>query len=405
MATYSDILTKAAKDWNCPDMMTAAKQNIPKISFGAPMLDYATYGGIPRGRITEFYGNPGSGKSTTAIANCMNARKMFVEEHEAKVEEYRQLIANGKKEYSGPLEDLIDSGPKKVLYVDLEHGFDYAWAAKMGISEEDLDVMQPPDTPAEAILQILQSLIETGELGLVVLDSIPSLVTQAELDKKYGERTVASLAGLMTVFLRKIVPLLTRYDCTLILINQSRPNMENPYVVNTPGGEAIKFYSSLRMLFRLGVPVDFAGNELPQSAENPNGYIVNVKLTKQKSAPYDRKMGSYFLMVDSGIRPDYDFAKLAINKYGIIKKSGGWFTFCDPSTGEVLSDAEGKPVKCNGQVRVYDYLQTHPDYYDLLRRYIEADINGVDFVPDGTVPDEIEVIEVDDTPTVIHDKK
>lgn len=376
MPSYADILKKKAKDWNCPDLMDRCKQILPRIPFSSPFPNYATYGGVPRNRITVYYGDPGGGKSSTSIDNCYQAVKLFAEEHETQVAAYREAIANGKKEYAGPLEDLIERGPKRVLYVDLEHSFDFKWADHMGIGEGDIDVMQPPDVPGEEILQTVQDIIETGEVGLVVLDSIPSLVTKAELEKKYGERTVASLAGLMTVFLRKIVPLLTRHDCTLIMINQTRPNMENPYVVNMPGGEAIKFYASLILFFRKGSPVDFVGNELPKNVEDPAGYIINIKIEKQKTAPNDRKLSSYFLMAQTGIRPDFDFAKLAIDKYGIIKKSGGWYTLCDPATGEILVDETDKPVKVNGAIKVYEYLQTHPDYYASVQKFILDDING-----------------------------
>ena len=384
MASYADILKKKAKDWNCPDLMDRCKQVLPRIPFSSPFPNYATYGGIPRNRITVFYGDPGGGKSSSSIDVCYNAVKLFAKEHEEKVAQYREAVAAGKKEYAGPLEDLIERGPKRVLYVDLEHSFDFKWAANMGISEGDIDVMQPPDIPGEEILQTVQDIIETGEVGLVIGDSIPSLVTKAELEKKYGERTVASLAGLMTVFLRKIVPLLTRYDCTLILINQTRPNMENPYVVNMPGGEAIKFYASLIMFFRKGAPVDFVGNELPKNVEDPAGYIINMKIEKQKTAANDRKLASYFLMAKTGIRPDFDYAKLAIDKYGIIKKTGGWYSMCDPTTGEILCDESGKPVKVNGAVKVYEYLQNHPDYYEAIKTFITDDINGHEDVPEIT---------------------
>ena len=179
-----------------------------------------------------------------------------------------------------------------------------AWAETLGIIDTDIDIMQPPDVPAEEILQMIQEVIESNEVGLVVLDSIPSLVPKAELEKKFGERTVASLAGLMTIFCRKIVPLLSRYHTTLLLINQIRDNMENPYVIQTPGGQAIKFYSSLRMLFTLGNPIDIVGNELPQKSEDPAGYLIKVRLLKQKSAPNDRKNASYYLLSQSGIKPE-----------------------------------------------------------------------------------------------------
>ena len=376
MSSYADILKKKSKEWDCPDMMDATKRAIAKIPFSSPQLNYATYGGIPRNCLTEFCGDPGGGKSSTAIDLCRNAIQVFREEHEVEVAKLRSLVGDKKKEYAGPLEDLIERGPKKILYVDLEHSFDYTWAEKMGVHEGDIDVMQPPNIPGEDILQTVQELVQTGELGLLVLDSVPSLVTKAELEKKYGEKTVAPLAGLMTLFCRKLVPLMTRHETTVLFINQTRPDMENPYAIKTPGGEAIKFYSMLRCFFRQGAPVDFVGNELPKSAEDPAGYLINVKLIKQKSAANDRKQASYYLMAQSGIRPDFDYAKLAINKYDIIKKNGGWFTFCDPFTGEILTEEDGKPKKVNGQVKVYDYLQSHPDYYAQLRKFITADIEG-----------------------------
>lgn len=376
MSSYKDLINKMKKEWDCPGLMdgvhAARGQKIP---FSSPMMNWATYGGIPRNKVSEFFGEPGGGKTTTSVDICKNAIELFTQEHEQKVAELREKIANGKKELAGTLEDLLEQGPKKCLYVDLEHAFDSAWSRKLGIDTSTIEIMQPPDVPAEKILQRVQDIIETGEVGLVVLDSIPSLVTQAELDKQYGERTVSALAGLLCTFFRKIVSVLTRYECTLLTINQTRDNMDNPYVVNTPGGRAPKFYSSLRMYFRLGAPVDFLGNELPQSTENPAGYIVNAKIIKQKSAPFDRKLGTYYLMTQTGLRPDFDFAKLAVNKYGIIKKSGAWFSVCDPNTGEILEE-DGRPIKLNGMAKVYEYLQANSDYYDVLVKYILDDINA-----------------------------
>lgn len=377
--TYADIIKKKQKEWNAPEMMTGADASRgQKLPFSSPLMNWCTYGGIPRNKMSEFYGDYSSGKTSTSVDICKNAIEIFRSEFEDKVAEMREKISSGKKEFAGPLEDLIDQGPKKVLYVDIEHAFDKEWSEKLGINKSEIEVMQPPDIPAEDILQTVQELIETGELGLVILDSIPSLVPKAELEKKYGERTVAALAGLLTIFCRKVIPLLTRYECTLVVINQIRENMDNPYVVKTPGGKAIAFYSSLRMLFRHGSPVDFLGNELPQSAEDPAGHIINAKITKQKSAPFDRKLGSYYLMAQTGLRPDFDYAKLAVSKYGIIKKAGAWFTMCDPYTGEILESETGSPVKVNGMAKVYDYLQSNVKYYNRLVKYITDDINGVD---------------------------
>lgn len=378
MASYSEMIEKLKKDWNCPSLMDGANRNVgKKLPFSSPLLNYSTYGGIPRNAITEFYGNPGSGKSTSAVDICKNSHDIFVKEYDDRIAELRELANNGNKSALVEIEELEEHGPKKVLYIDLEHSFDSAWAETLGIAHSEIDIMQPPDVVAEDILQFVLNAVETGELGLIVLDSIPSLVPRSELEKKIGERTVASLAGLLTVWLRKIIPLLTRYETTLLIINQVRDNLDNPYVVKTPGGQALKFYCSLRMLFQIGNPVDFVGNELPQKSDNPAGYIVNAKITKQKSAPMDRRNGSYYLMVKSGIRVDMDFCQLAVNKYGIIKKGGAWFTICDPMTGEILEDSStGKPLKINGFAKVLEFVQNNKDYYNKLKTFIINDIEG-----------------------------
>lgn len=380
MATFSDIIKKCEKEWACPDLMESVNRaSGRKIPFSSPSLNYATYGGVPRNAITELYGVPGGGKSSTAVDLCKNALTIFNEEYEREIQELEEKVAEGKKEYKVQLSDLRDRGPKKVLYIDLEHSFDRNWARKLGITNKAIEIMQPPDVAAEQILQKVQEIIETNEAGFIVLDSIPSLTTQAELDKKYGERTVASLAGLMTVFCRKITPLLTRYDCTMIFINQLRVNMDNPYADQTPGGEAIKFYSSLRLSFKLGNPIDFLGGELPQKAENPAGYKIIVNVKKQKSAPFDRKIATYYLLAQSGLRVDYEYAELAIKQYDIIIKGGAWFTVCDPETKEPL-EVDGSIVKLNGLAKVYEYLQNNLDYYNKLCDYINNNMKQVEIV-------------------------
>lgn len=375
MSEYAEIIKKCAKDWGCPDLMESVnKIGGKKIPFSSPSLNYITYGGIPRAALTVFYGVPGGGKSSTAIDLCKNALDIFLSEYSEEVMKLEAEAASGKKEAKAALQDLRDKGPKRVLYIDLEHSFDRKWAATLGITNKDIGVMQPPDVAGEKILQSIEDLIATGEVGFIVLDSIPSLIPQAELEKKYGERTVAALAGLMTTFCRKITQLLMRYDTTMIFINQLRVNMNNPYADNTPGGEAIKFYATLMMKFTLGSPLDFLGNELPQKAENPAGYKITVKVVKQKSAPFDRKLGEYYLMAQSGLRTDFEFANLAITKYNIIRKNGAWFTVCDPESMEPL-EVNDSIVKINGLAKVYDYLQANNDYYTKLCDFIVRDIN------------------------------
>lgn len=386
VGSFASIIKKKQKEWDCPELMTRATAEVgKKLPFSSPLLNWCTYGGIPRNACTEFYGAPGGGKSTTAIDICKNSIEVFKKEYEDKLQEYRELIASGKKEYQGLLQDLEDRGPKKVLYVDVENSFDMKWAVTLGVDKEDiisedpiLAIMSTPNISAESILNTIMDLIETDEVGLVVLDSIPSLVPELEFKKEIGERTVAALAGLLNVFFKKIVPVLKRHDCTLLFINQIRDNMDNPYVVKTPGGNAPRFFSTLRMEYRIGNPVDAFGNELPKNTEDPSGYLINAKIVKQKSAPSDRRMGTYFLMFGDGIRPDFDYAKLAVNKYQFIRKSGGWFTIIDPYTGEILEDEKGNIVKVHGMPKVYDYLKNNKEYYDKIKQYITEDLNGMD---------------------------
>lgn len=385
MATFDDIIKKKKKEWDCENLMDAAyAARGSKLPFSSPLMNWCTYGGIPRNKITEFFGDPGGGKTTTAVDICKHAIETFQQEYDAQIDALRDAISKGVKSAHSELEDLTDRGPKKVLYIDIEHAFDAEWSATLGIDRSNIYIMTPPDVVAEDVLQTTMELIETGEVGLIVLDSIPSLIPRAELEKKLGERTVAALAGLLNVFFRKVISLLTRYECTLLTINQIRDNMDNPYVVNTPGGKAPKFYASLRIQFRVGNPVDFLGNELPMNTDSPAGYIINAKLVKQKSAPNDRKQGTYYLMCQSGIRPDFDYALLAINKYGIIQKGGAWFTICDPYTGEVMliddpsNPGKQKPLKLNGLAKVYEFLNANDVYYQKLQKYILDDINGVE---------------------------
>lgn len=387
--SYADIIKRKQKEWDCKSLMNAVFEvQGERIPFSSPLMNWFTYGGVPRNRIMEIFGDEGSGKSTVCQDICQNAAEIFDEEYEAKVLELQEKIANGDKSASDELDELEELGPKKVLYIDIEHGFDVGWAKTLGLDLERIDIMQPPNVFAEDVLQTVRELIETGEIGLVVLDSIPALTPKSVLEKKIGERTVAALAGLLNTFYPLIVPLLTRYHCTLICVNQTRDNMDNPWVVKTPGGKATKFYASLRVLMRKGKPIDAFGNELPQNVENPAGCIIQATSIKQKTAPNDRKLGTFYLMFQSGIRPDYDYATLAIKNYGLIKKSAGWYSFVDPTTGEILEDTEtGKAVKVNGLGKVYEYLQSHETYYQSLREYIDNDINGRSDVTDGEETD------------------
>ena len=149
MPTFEQILKKKAKEWNAPNMMNMA--NAPrgnKIPFSSPLMNWCTYGGIPRNKITEFHGAPGGGKSTSAIDICKHAYSLFTEEFESEVADLREKAAKDKKTYQGLLEDLIERGPKQVLYIDLENSFDGDWAKTLGINLDEINIMTTPDISA-----------------------------------------------------------------------------------------------------------------------------------------------------------------------------------------------------------------------------------------------------------------
>ena len=120
--SFASIIKSKQKEWDCPELMTRATADVgKKLPFSSPLLNWCTYGGIPRDAYTEFFGAPGGGKSTTSIDICKNAIDVFRKEYEDKMQEYRDKVASGKKEYQGPMEELEELGPKKLLYVDLEN--------------------------------------------------------------------------------------------------------------------------------------------------------------------------------------------------------------------------------------------------------------------------------------------
>ena len=183
MGDYAAIIKKCEKEWACPELMDSVNRaGGRKIPFSSPSLNWATYGGVPRAAMSEFYGVPGGGKTTSAVDLCKNAVEIFNKEFSEEVIKLQEEVAKGKKESKVKLQDLNERGPKKVLYLDLEHSFDKKWAGVLGITHLAIDIMQPPDVAAEQILQKVQDIICTGEVGLIILDSIPSLVSQKELD-------------------------------------------------------------------------------------------------------------------------------------------------------------------------------------------------------------------------------
>lgn len=329
-------------------------QNSPinnRISFSSPRMNYMTHGGLPRGRFHEFLGEENGGKTTTALDIVSNAQKLFTAEWEAGL-------------YEG-------EGPQKVIYLDVETSLDLEWAKLLQVDVDYLYVIQPTIQTADTLFDILVDSLDTQEVGLIVIDSIGSLISAAEQEKDTGEASYAGISKPLTLFCKKAAPLCHRYNSTLIGINQLRDDMRNQFNrFHTPGGRAWRFYCSTRMAFSKGKFIDESGTELSQGVEDPAGNRVDVAIIKTKSYPPTRRIGSYTLNYSRGIDAISDLVDTGI-KYGVIKYGGGgWTTFLDYETKEPLTEDNGDPIKVQGKNNVADFLFKDQFVLDFLKDQI-----------------------------------
>lgn len=304
-------------------------QEVQKIPFSSCRLNYMTYGGIPVGRIAEFYGADGSGKTTTAIDVAGNAQRMFPD--------------------------------KKVLFVDIEHTFDSCWATKLGLNCDDIIYLDPDSMGAEEVFNMMIELIDSGEISLCILDSIGAMVSMRANEKQIGERTYGGVSMALTEFSKKITPVLARTQTAFIGINQVRDDMNSMYGgTTTTGGRAWRHSCSTRLEFRKGNYIDDKDNKLSRACENPAGNIVNVALVKSKVCRPDRKVGFYTLKYLEGIDYVSDAVDVAI-KMGLVAQGGAWFSLVDIETGEILNKFQGKS-------KLVEHLKENDNYTDFYSK-------------------------------------
>lgn len=303
--------------------------NFKRIPFTSPRMNYCTYGGLPVGKLIEFFGEEHGGKTTTAL----------------------DIVANYQASDDG----------RDVLYIDAENTLDSEWATKLGVDVDSMITYKPTSQSAEEIFQFILDAVDTAEVGLVVIDSLGVLVSQAELGKSVEDATYAGISSALTKFCKKAEMLCQRHRCTCIGINQIRDDMNAMWAgaVKTPGGRAWKHMCSVRMQFSRGKFIDSSGNELKASAENPDGNYVLMSMPKNKTCPPNRRTGFYTLSYDIGIDYLKDLVEVAI-KYGVIDKHGAWFDIMDPDTGEILAG------KIQGQANVFAFLENQ-DNEEVLR--------------------------------------
>ena len=261
------------------------------ISTGCLSLDVALgVGGVPKGRIIEIYGPESSGKTTLAL----------------------HIVAEAQK-----------SG-NYAAFIDAEHAVDPEYSKRLGVNTEELLISQPDN--GEQALEICETLVRSGALDVIVVDSVAALVPRAELEGDMGDSHMGLQARLMSQALRKLTGTVSRSNTTVIFVNQIREKIGvmfgNPET--TPGGRALKFYSSIRMEIRRITTLKDGGESV--------GNRVRVKVVKNKVAP-PFKQTEFDLMYGQGISFEGDILDLAVSG-SIIEKTGAWFSYGDMKIGQ-----------------------------------------------------------------------
>ena len=284
---------------------STADMNVEAIPTGSLSLDIALgIGGIPKGRVIEIYGPESSGKTTLALHMIAETQK-------------RGGIAG---------------------FIDAEHAMDPVYARNIGVDIDNLYISQPDN--GEQAMEITETMVRSGAMDIIVVDSVAALVPKAEIDGDMGDSHVGLQARLMSQALRKLTGAISKTNCTVIFINQLREKIGvmfgNPET--TTGGRALKFYASVRM--------DIRRTETLKSNGEMVGNHVRVKVVKNKVAP-PFKEAEFDIVFGTGISREGDIIDLAAGD-GIVEKSGSWYAYLGEKIGQGRENAKG-------------YLMEHPD--------------------------------------------
>lgn len=328
------------------------------LSLGSPMVDYCLYGGLPEGRIIEYSGAEGSGKTSSSFLVAASYCK----------EELKRHPVGKEWEFRGE----VHVGPRKIIFLDNEGTLDPSWAKVFGYDlSEDADVqtivIRPEAQSAEEIFDMALDLLKTGEVGLLIFDSIATLVPQQIAEASMEQQQMGGIAKSLTRFANTAIGVLRKYKATLVAINQIRDNMSgygNP--ITTPGGRSWRHACSSRLMFKKGDFFDEDGNKLTTNAESPAGHIVNVIVLKTKTSRWDRKLGSYRLHYTKGVDILSDTVEVATHLGLIDNSTQGYYKIIDTETGEIKLNSEGKEIKIRGKKNVSTYFEEHLDEWKAL---------------------------------------
>lgn len=306
-----------------------AQVAVETVPTGALSLDIALgLGGVPKGRIVEIYGPESSGKTTVALHMIAEVQK-------------RGGIAG---------------------FIDAEHALDPVYAGNIGVDIDELYISQPDS--GDQALEITETMVRSGAMDIVVIDSVAALVPKQEIEGDMGDSHVGLQARLMSQALRKLTPVISKSNCVVIFINQLREKVGvmfgNPET--TTGGRALKFYSSIRL--------DIRRTETLKQGGEMVGNHVRVKVVKNKIAP-PFKEAEFDIMFGKGISKEGDVLDLAAS-VGIVQKSGAWFAYGGDKIGQGRENAKA-------------YLREHPEIMDEIEHKVRVAYGLIkEEAPEGT---------------------
>lgn len=317
-----DKLDKTYGKGTVMKMGDAAVEDVEVISSGSLGLDIALgVGGYPRGRVIEIYGPESSGKTTLTL----------------------HAIAEAQKQ--GGI----------AAFIDAEHAFDRNYAEKLGVDIENLIISQPDN--GEQALEIADNLIRSGAIDIVIIDSVAALTPKSEIEGEMGDSKMGLHARLMSQALRKLTGSISKTKCTVIFINQLREKIGimfgNPET--TTGGNALKFYSSVRLDIR-------RSTQIKDSDNTATGNKVRVKVVKNKVAP-PFKQAEFDIMFGTGISKVGEVIDLGVD-FEIIRKSGSWYSYDETRLGQ-------------GRDAVKNLLMDNPELMEELEGKIKAAIEAL----------------------------